>query len=179
MASDQYLQLLGTLETRFRRHPHRHAGVAWGDVRTRLEVRPDALRTLQQMEETGGEPDAIELEPGRLAYVDCSPESPAGRRSVCFDGEARLARREHAPAQSAAEMVAAMGAALLTEAEYHRLQHYGAFDQKTSSWLATPKEVRALGGALFGDRRYGRVFVYHNGAQSYYAARGFRAVLPL
>lgn len=179
MASVSYRPLLEILEARFTRHPERHAGVAWADIAARLERRTEALRTLQQMEETGGEPDVVVLAPGALAFVDCAAESPAGRRSVCYDGEARRARKEHAPATSATEMAEAMGAALLTEAEYHALQQCGAFDRKTSSWLATPDDVRALGGALFGDRRYGRVFVYHNGAQSYYAARGFRVVLRL
>ena len=131
------------------------------------------------MESTGGEPDVLVLPDGALAMVDCSAESPAGRRSLCYDGTARTGRKEAAPASSAAEMAAAMGMALMTEAEYIALQQVGAFDRKTSSWLATPAPLRTLGGALFGDRRYDRVFIYHNGAQSYYAVRGFRGVLRL
>lgn len=171
--------LLHTLERRFARHAARHPGVAWADVRARLARDARALRALEQMEATGGEPDVIARDDatGQVTFGDCAAESPAGRRSLCYDGEARASRKEHAPAGSAVEAAAAMGVALPTEDEYQALQRLGAFDRKTSSWLATPPDVRALGGALFGDRRYGRVFVYHNGAASYYAARGFRGVL--
>ena len=148
-----------------------------GKVRAKLEGNPDALRSLREMEATGGEPDVIGQDNGQFIFCDCSAESPAGRRSACYDGEALEARKENKPANSAVEMAAAMGIDLLTEEQYRDLQKLGDFDTKTSSWVRTPSEVRALGGALFCDRRYGKVFVYHNGAQSYYAARGFRGSL--
>lgn len=172
-------KLLQTLKARFDKNPPRHAGIAWADVQARLEGRAAALVSLQAMEATGGEPDVIGLDQasGRFTFCDCSPESPAGRRSGCYDGEARLSRKENRPDHSAVEMAQAMGVELLTEAQYRALQQLGEFDLKTSSWIATPPEVRALGGALFCDRRYGKVFTYHNGVQSYYAARGFRASL--
>lgn len=168
--------LLRTLEARFAKNMRRHAGIAWTDVRTRLENHPDALKSLQQMETTGGEPDVVgkRTHTGHFVFCDCSVESPAGRRSTCYDREARTARKEHAPERSAVEMATAMGIELLSEAQYRELQALGEFDAKTSSWVLTPADIRALGGALFCDRRYGKVFVYHNGAQSYYAARGFR-----
>ncbi len=171
--------MLTTLKARFEDNVRRHAGIAWDDVRARLEGHPDALTSLREMETTGGEPDVIgqDAETGRVTFCDCSPESPVGRRSTCYDRDALDSRKEHKPQTSAVEMAAAMGIELLTEAEYLQLQRLGEFDTKTSSWLRTPPDVRALGGALFGDRRYGRVFVYHNGAQSYYAVRGFRGVL--
>jgi len=171
--------LLRLLKNRFEKNMRRHAGMAWSDVRARLEGHPEALKSLQAMEATSGEPDVMGEadDSGSVIFCDCSPESPTGRRSSCFDGEARAARKENKPENSAGEMAAAMGIELLTEAQYRALQALGEFDLKTSSWLQTPPEVRALGGALFGDRRYGRVFVYHNGVQSYYAARGFRGVL--
>lgn len=173
--------LLQTLKFRFERHRHRHEGIAWADVQARLARSPGALRSLSAMEATGGEPDVIGHDgaTGRVAFCDCSAESPAGRRSLCYDREALDARKEHRPAGSAVEAAAAMGVELLTQAQYRALQALGEFDLKTSSWIATPPEVRALGGALFGDRRYGRVFVYHNGTASYYAARGFRGWLPV
>jgi hypothetical protein len=169
-------ELLHVLKARFESHMHRHAKVAWPDVQARLVSRADALASLREMEATGGEPDVIG-EPnaaGQLVFCDCSPESPIGRRSTCYDAEARAARKENKPASSALEMASAMGIALLNEAQYRDLQTLGEFDQKTSSWIDTPADVRALGGALFCDRRYDKVFVYHNGVQSYYAARGFR-----
>lgn len=171
--------LLLALKARFDKHMARHTGVAWADVLARLEANADALTSLQQMEATGGEPDVIgrDTKTGQVLFCDCSPETPAGRRSVCYDAEALEARKEHKPADSAVAMAEAMGIALLTEAQYRDLQTLGEFDVKTSSWVLTPPDVRALGGALFCDRRYGRVFVYHNGAQSYYAARGFRGLL--
>lgn len=157
----------------------RHAGIAWADVQAKLEGNHDALRSLHQMEDTGGQPDVIgvDKESGYFIFCDCSPESPTGRRSTCFDAEARVSRKEHKPKTSALEMAADMGIELLTEEGYRELQTLGEFDTKTSSWIQTPSDVRALGGALFCDRRYGKVFVYHNGAQSYYGARGFRGWL--
>jgi Protein of unknown function (DUF4256) len=171
--------LLQTLKARFEKNMRRHVGIAWTDVRAKLESNPDALRSLREMEVTGGEPDVIgqNKETGHVTFCDCSPESPMGRRSTCYDAEALESRKEHKPENSAVEMAAAMGIDLLTEAQYRELQKLGDFDTKTSSWVRTPSDIRALGGALFCDRRYGKVFVYHNGAQSYYAARGFRGSL--
>jgi hypothetical protein len=171
--------LLQSLESRFQKNMHRHAGSAWADVLARLEGNPGALRSLQEMEATGGEPDVIGVakDSGHFIFCDCSAESPMGRRSTCYDAEARASRKEHRPKSSAVEMAAAMGIELLSEERYRDLQKLGAFDMKTSSWIKTPSDIRALGGALFCDRRYGKVFVYHNGAQSYYAARGFRGFL--
>jgi hypothetical protein len=173
--------LLQRLKARFEKHIVRHEGIPWADVQSRLEADPAALKALDLMERTGGEPDVIGRDPktGRLTFCDCSAESPVGRRSVCYDNEARESRKEHKPEDSAVEMAAAMGIELLTEAQYRMLQTLGDFDAKTSSWISTPADVRALGGALFCDRRYGKVFVYHNGAQSYYAARGFRGWLQV
>ncbi len=175
-ASDE---LLRTLEARFASNPHRHADIAWPAVRARLEGQSAALRSLGEMEATSGEPDVIgvDAETGCFLFCDCAAESPVGRRSVCYDGEALASRKEHKPATSAMEMAAAMGIDLLSEAQYHALQALGDFDTKTSSWLLTPPELRARGGALFGDRRYGRVFIYYNGASSYYGVRGFRGLL--
>lgn len=171
--------LLTTLEARFRKHAARHPDVEWAQVATRIQKNTGALATLQKMEDTGGEPDVIAYDAttGVITFCDCAPESPAGRRSLCYDKEARTSRKEAAPSGSAVEMAEQLGVSLLTEAEYAALQRLGRFDLKTSSWLDTPAAVRALGGAIFGDRRYDRVFVYHNGAQSYYAARGFRGIL--
>jgi hypothetical protein len=172
--------LLATLCTRFEQHPERHPGLAWGTVQQRLLASPAGLATVQAMESTGGEPDVLSETPGGpIAFYDCSAESPAGRRSLCYDAAALAERKEHRPAGSAVEAAAGMRAELLDEEAYRWLQRFGAFDLKTSSWLATPDEVRRLGGALFGDRRYGRVFTYHNGAPSYYAARGFRVRVVL
>ena len=172
-------QLLRVLKARFEQHPHRHAGIEWAKVAARLESQPAALKVLAEMEATGGEPDVIGREgsAGPYLFCDCSPESPLGRRSLCYDREALDARKENKPQGNAVEMAAAMGIELLTEEQYRALQQQGEFDTKTSSWVRTPKEMRALGGALFCDRRYGQVFVYHNGVQSYYAARGFRGLL--
>ena len=170
-------ELLRTLKMRFDRHMHRHEGVAWAAVEARLDRQPDALRSLRDMELSGGEPDVVgsQAASGEVTFCDCAAESPAGRRSLCYDREALDARKENKPKGSAVEMAAAMGVELLTEAQYRALQELGEFDTKTSSWIDTPADMRTLGGALFCDRRYGRVFAYHNGAQSYYAARGFRA----
>jgi Protein of unknown function (DUF4256) len=179
MKAQEREQLLQTLQTRFTKNMRRHAGITWAEVMLRLERNAGALKSLREMEATGGEPDVIGLDPktSHVIFCDCSAESPAGRRSVCYDAAALEARKEHKPASSAVEMAAAMGAELLTEEQYRALQQLGEFDTKTSSWLKTPVAVRALGGALFGDRRYDQVFVYHNGAQSYYAVRGFRVSL--
>ena len=179
MTAPERDQLLRALQARFEKHMHRHAGVAWAEVRARLDRNPAALRSLREMEASGGEPDVIgrDAGTGEVTFCDCSAESPGGRRSVCYDRAALDARKENKPAGSAVERAAAMGVELLTEAQYRELQRLGEFDLKTSSWVETPADVRALGGALFCDRRYGRVFVYHNGAQSYYAARGFRGLL--
>lgn len=178
MTAQEREELLQALKARFEKNMHRHKGIAWDKIRAALDGNPEALRSLRAMEVTGGEPDVIgwDREAG-YAFCDCSAESPAGRRSVCYDREALESRKENKPAGSAVEMAAAMGIDLLTEEQYRELQKLGEFDTKTSSWVGTPSDVRALGGALFCDRRYGKVFVYHNGAQSYYAARGFRGTL--
>ena len=174
--------LLQVLKTRFVQNPQRHPGLAWAWVLARLETcSPATWASLQAMESTGGEPDVIGRDgaAGPVLFCDCAAESPAGRRSLCFDGEALRARKENRPEGSAVERAAEMGIELLSEALYRELQALGEFDTKTSSWVATPDAVRALGGALFCDRRYGLVFTYHNGAQSYYAARGFRGLLRI
>lgn len=174
-------ELLKILKTRFEKHKNRHKGIEWAAVEAKLAANPKKLKVLAIMEETGGEPDVIAFDKktGEYTFVDCSPESPKGRRSVCYDQQARDERKEAKPADSATEMAAAIGIALLTDEEYKALQELGAFDLKTSSWLATPPAIRKLGGAIFGDRRYDHVFIYHNGAQSYYAARGFRGSLKV
>lgn len=179
MKKTERQQLLATLAARFEANAGRHAGVAWPKVLAALEAKPAALASLAEMEATGGEPDVIGKEKGsgRFLFCDCSPESPAGRRSLCYDRAALDARRENRPKGSALEAAAAMGVELPTEEEYRALQELGEFDLKTSSWIRTPPDVRARGGALFCDRRFGRVFTYHNGAESYYAARGFRGLL--
>jgi hypothetical protein len=179
MKKQEQQELLGTLQARFQKNMHRHRDMAWPEIQIRLERSPPALRSLHEMESTGGEPDVIghDRESGAYTFCDCSAESPAGRRSCCYDGEALASRKENRPENSAVDLAAAMGVQLLTEEQYRALQQLGEFDTKTSSWIDTPPELRKLGGALFCDRRYGRVFVYHNGAQSYYAARGFRGTL--
>ena len=179
MKSKTHDELLKVLKARFEKNMPRHRDMAWADVQARLEAKPAALRSLQQMEDTGGEPDVVgrDGDSGAFVFCDCAPESPANRRSTCYDAQARESRKENRPENSAVEMAAAMGIELLTEEQYRALQALGEFDTKTSSWIKTPPDVRSLGGALFCDRRYGKVFVYHNGAQSYYAARGFRGVL--
>jgi len=170
--------LLQSLKDRFLKNAHRHPGRSWDDVQARLERNSAALETLQRMESSGGEPDVIGVDDaGRHIFCDCSAQSPPGRRSLCYDREALNSRSENKPEGSAVEAATEMGVELLNEAQYRELQQHGEFDTKTSSWVATPKEVRALGGALFCDHRYGKVFVYHNGAQSYYAARGFRGLI--
>jgi hypothetical protein len=171
--------LLQSLKSRFASNLHRHQGHTWGKIQARLEGNPAALKSLAGMESSGGEPDVIGFAEasGQYIYCDCSAESPPERRSLCYDREALDSRKENKPPGSAIEVAAAMGVEMLNEEQYRDLQQLGEFDTKTSSWVATPAEVRSLGGALFCDRRFGRVFVYHNGAQSYYAARGFRALL--
>jgi hypothetical protein len=175
----QRQDLLNTLRTRFEQNMNRHKGIEWAKVQARLEASPDAQSSLRQMEETGGEPDVVgqDKKTGAFIFFDCAVESPKGRRSVCYDRQALDSRKEHKPANSAMDMARAMGIELLTEEEYRELQTRGEFDLKTSSWVKTPADIRKLGGAIFCDRRYGHVFVYHNGAESYYGARGFRASL--
>lgn len=178
---EAYKDLLATLESRFTKHMDRHQGIQWAAVQARLEAESKKLHALAEMERTGGEPDVVgrDDKTGELIVFDCSPESPSGRRSVCYDRDGLESRKEHRPADSAVDMAARMGIELLTEAEYRQLQRLGTFDTKTSSWIKTPSDIRKLGGALFCDRRYDTVFLYHNGAQSYYAARGFRGSLRL
>ncbi len=173
--------LLKALKTRFEKNPNRHKGVEWTKVQSRLEVSPEKLWSLSEMEKTGGEPDVVghDKKTGEFVFYDCSAETPKGRVSVCFDREGWESRKEHRPKNSAMDMAAELGIELLTEEQYFDLQKLGDFDTKTSSWVATPPDIRKLGGALYCDRRYGRVFVGHNGAQSYYAARGFRGVLKV
>jgi Protein of unknown function (DUF4256) len=172
-------QLLRILKNRFEKNLNRHQGHDWGKVLAKLEGNTAALKSLQKIESTGGEPDVIDYDKDSEQYVfcDCSVESPSGRRSLCYDREALNSRKENKPEGNAADMAATLGVSILTEDQYRALQLLGEFDTKTSSWVATPDQVRNLGGALFCDRRYGKVFVYHNGAQSYYAARGFRGLL--
>jgi hypothetical protein len=172
-------QLFRVLKARFERNMNRHAGLVWAQVQARLEASAEKLWSLNEMERTGGEPDVAGLaEPaGEYIFLDCSPESPKGRRSLCYDRAALESRKQNKPVNSALEMAAAMGIDLLTEPQYRELQGLGEFDTKTSSWIRTPPHIRQLGGALFCDRRYGTVFVYHNGAESYFAARGFRGSL--
>ena len=178
MKAQQRNDLLQTLKDRFDNNMHRHQGLAWIDVLTRLERSPAFLKSLQAMEASGGEPDVIGQEQaGPFLFCDCSAESPTGRRSLCYDPQALESRKQHKPQSSAVKMAGDMGVDLLSEAQYRQLQQLGEFDTKTSSWIETPPDVRSLGGALFCDRRYGKVFVYHNGAESYYAARGFRGLL--
>lgn len=181
MKKQEQTTLLQTLKARFEQNPHRHPDIQWSDVQARLEGNSTALKTLQAMEASGGEPDVIgqDRKTGHITFCDCARETPTGRRSLCYDRAALDARKENKPQGSALDMAAEMGVALLTEEQYRELQALEAFDLKTSSWLATPPEVRALGGAIFGDCRYGRVFIYHNGVQSYYAARGFRGMFTV
>lgn len=171
--------LLELLKNRFEKNTHRHTEMNWSDVQNKLIKVSDKLWSLQEMENTGGEPDVIAYDQQKDEYlfVDCSPETPKGRKSLCYDREALEARKDHPPKNSAIDVAKEIGAELLTEEQYYELQKSGEFDLKTSSWLKTPDEIRRLDGAIFGDRRYGRVFIYHNGAQSYYAARGFRCCL--
>jgi hypothetical protein len=179
LPSDQRQALLHTLSLRFEKNKTRHKGLEWANVQARLEKQPEKLWSLNEMEESGGEPDVTGLDKktGEYIFCDCSAESPKGRRSVCYDPEALAARKEHKPKHSATGMAAEMGIALLNEEQYRALQELGTFDLKTSSWVETPADIRKLGGAIFCDRRYNTVFMYHNGAESYYGARGFRGLL--
>lgn len=179
MKADEREKLFGILKTRFEKNMNRHQGLVWAEVRAKLEAHPERLHSLNEMEKTGGEPDVVGYDKatGEYVFFDCSAESPAGRRSVCYDREGLESRKENRPADSAIDMATAMGIELLTEEQYRELQNLGDFDMKTSSWVKTPSDIRKLGGALFCDRRYGKIFVYHNGAQSYYSARAFRGLL--
>jgi hypothetical protein len=178
---EQRETLLATLKARFEKHTERHPGLDWAQVQDRLDAHPERLWSLHEMERTGGEPDVVAFDDrtGAFIFMDCAKQSPKGRRSVCYDGEARESRKEYPPENSALEMAEAMGIEVLTEAQYRSLQKLGEFDTTSSSWIITPPDIRERGGALFGDCRYGHVFIYHNGAQSYYAARGFRGALKV
>lgn len=171
--------IMDVLKARFEAHVNRHANIAWDDVQAKLAKSAKKVAALREMEETGGEPDVVgfDKKSGEYIFMDCSKESPSGRRSLCYDRKALDARKEHKPKSNAMEAAAKMGIEVMTEAEYRELQKLGSFDTTTSSWLKTPDAIRALGGAIFGDYRYGQVFIYHNGAESYYGARGFRGVL--
>jgi len=181
LSPKQHEELLGTLKARFEKNPNRHKGLEWAKVQARLEANPEKLWSLNEMEKTGGEPDVVahDKKTGEYTFFDCSAETPKGRVSVCYDREGLESRKEHRPKNTAIDMAVAMGIELLTEEEYFALQKLGDFDTKTSSWVKTPADIRELGGALYCDRRYGRVFVGHNGAQSYYAARAFRGSLKV
>jgi len=180
-SNTSHQELLVLLKTRFEKNLQRHKGIAWEKVVAKLEKNTSKLKVLEEMERTGGEPDIVGYDKKTDEYIffDCSPESPAGRRSVCYDHQALESRKEHKPKDSALNMAAEMGIEVLTENQYRELQQLGHFDTKTSSWIITPPDIRKLGGALFADYRYGTVFVYHNGAESYYAARGFRGSLKV
>lgn len=179
MATGGGEELIQVLQARFEINEHRHPGISWAEVEARLNSHPALLRPLGEMEKTGGEPDVVgrDEETGELLFVDCSSESPKGRTGICYDREGRESRKEHQPKGSAMEMASAMGIEILTEEQYRELQSLGEFDARTSSWVKTPEDIRKLGGALFGDRRFGHVSIYHNGAQSYYGARAFRGML--
>jgi hypothetical protein len=179
LSADQSKQLLGILKTRFEKNMNRHKGIEWAKVQARLEANPDKLWSLSQMDGSEGEPDVVGVDKktGEYIFYDCSAESPKGRRSICYDGAALESRKEHKPENSAIDLAEEMGIDILTEEEYRELQKLGNFDTKTSSWVKTPADIRKLGGALFCDKRYNTVFLYHNGAESYYAARGFRGSL--
>jgi len=181
LSPEQSEEIFGILKTRFENNMSRHQNLEWAKIQAKLETRPEKLWSLGEMERTGGEPDVIGFDEnaGEYIFCDCSAESPKGRRSVCYDREALEKRKEHKPENNAVEMAADIGVELLTEEQYRELQKLGDFDMKTSSWVKTPADIRNLGGALFCDRRYGKVFVYHNGAESYYAARAFRGMLRI
>ena len=179
LSPKQRAELLEVLKVRFEKNMNRHEGIAWADVQAALEARIEKLWSLSEMERTGGEPDVVghDRKTGEYIFHDCSPESPKGRRSICYDREGLEARKEFKPDNNAIDMAAAMGIEILTEEQYRQMQKLGSFDTKTSTWLKTPPDIRKLGGAIFADRRYGHVFVYHNGAPSYYASRAFRGSL--
>jgi hypothetical protein len=179
LSPEQREELLKTLKTRFEKNMNRHKDIEWANVQAKLDASPQKLWSLDDMEVTGGEPDVVGYDKNTNEYIfyDCAAETPKGRRSLCYDRAALDARKEHKPQNSAMDVAADMGIEMLTEAQYRELQQFGKFDTKTSSWLKTPADIRKLGGALFGDYRYGTVFLYHNGAESYYAARGFRGAL--
>jgi hypothetical protein len=179
LSPEQREQLLGVLKARFEKNRNRHEGLAWDRIQTKLEASPEKLWSLSEMERSGGEPDVVgpDETTGEYVFYDCSAESPKDRRSLCYDREAQESRKQHKPENNALDMAAAMGVEILTEDQYRELQRLGAFDTKTSRWIRTPSQIRRLGGALFFDRRYDTVFVYHNGAESYYAARAFRGSL--
>lgn len=181
LSQEQQQELLSLLKVRFEQNRKRHEDLDWPKVKAKLEANAEKLWSLNEMERTGGEPDVVGYDKKSNEYIfyDCAAESPKGRRSLCFDLEGQESRKEHRPENNAIDAASAMGISILNEAQYHELQHLGEFDAKTSSWIETPSEIRKLGGALFADFRYGTVFVYHNGAQSYYAARGFRGVLRI
>ena len=181
LSTEQRDELLAALKARFEKNTGRHRGLVWATVQARLVAEPDKLRSLAEMERTGGEPDVVgqDKKTGEFIFMDCAPESPAGRRSVCYDREGWLSRKEARPKTTAMDLAMEMGIALLTEVEYLALQKLGKFDLKTSSWIATPEDIRERGGALYAERRYDRVFAGHNGAQSYYAGRGFRGSLTV
>ncbi|HLK03555.1 MAG TPA: DUF4256 domain-containing protein [Candidatus Acidoferrum sp.] len=181
LSAEQRKELLGVLKVRFEKNKSRHPSLEWAKVQAKLEANADKLWSLHEMEKTGGEPDVVgyDKKTGEYTFYDCSAESPKGRRSFCYDREALESRKENKPKDSAADMACAMGIELLTEEQYRELQKLGPFDEKTSSWVKTPSEIRKLGGALFCDRRFNTVFTYHNGAESYYAARGFRGGLKV
>jgi hypothetical protein len=181
LSSEQREEILKTLKARFEKNMNRHKGLEWANIQAKLEANPEKLWSLHEMERTGGEPDIIihDDQAGEYIFYDCSAESPTGRRSVCYDREALESRKQHKPQNSAIDMAAEMGIEMLTEEQYRELQNHGNFDNKTSSWVKTPANIRKLGGAIFCDRRYDTVFVYHNGAESYYAARGFRGALRI
>lgn len=181
MKAKEREELLSLLKARFEKNMNRHKGLEWSKVQAKLQANAEKLWSLNEMEQTGGEPDVVghDKKTGEYIFYDCSAESPKGRRSVCYDGAALQSRKEHKPKNSAMDMAAAMGIELLSEAQYRELQKLGEFDTKTSSWVQTPSDIRKLGGALFCDRRYGHVFLSHNGAESYYAARGFRGSLTV
>jgi hypothetical protein len=179
LPQEQREELLKVLKARFEKNMNRHKDLEWNKIQAKLDADPEKLRSLDEMEETGGEPDVVgfDKKTGEYIFYDCAPESPKGRRSICYDHEALESRKEHKPKDSAINMAADMGIDILNEEQYRELQQYGNFDTKTSSWILTTPEIRKLGGALFCDRRYNTVFLYHNGAESYYAARGFRGSL--
>ena len=177
LSPKQREELLTALKARFEKNLNRHKGVEWTKVQARLEANPDKLWSLYEMERTSGEPDVVGVKSGEVIFFDCSEQSPKGRVSFCYDREALDSRKEHKPKNSALDLAAAMGIGLLTEEQYFELQKLGEFDTKSSSWIATPSDIRKLGGAIYGDRRYGRVFIGHNGAESYYQGRGFRCSL--